>query len=1695
MESSSSFTFKIKVIDETGIFQAIWNNLKDHLNLHFVPLSYKENNNTKSLTNLNIRLFINNPNIENVQFTMYVFKLNSYSDLKQNIKEGILRMLQSEKEIFPILLMDIDNSESSMKSTLKIFEKIKSELKVNLLNLLPLNTNNNKLLDLINDFFRVLKNRISFEISKKIFTHSSNIDNLKLIKLENKENTYCYISNRDNLIEYLQAADFNGEIIKICESEMNSEFKYLEFSSKDNKMINFNTNKNYSNFYESFSLIDFDDNIIRQKIDNKNLTNLDYQIYLFNKIIKSYKNMRDFKKMYSFVIKFLNNINKFKSFFINNYYYNFWCINFLCKVLPFYKTLKSNYLNSYESETNLKAQIDVMYLIKKQLKNFSKLLNFDIPNAKIFKILANNSNDIIYNNNDIYNKEINEFEISFETHLAKKIKNYCFNQHKNNLKTDSSSSFISEDENYQNFIRDVKNNLDEKSKLLVLSKEKFLEEYLNNINSLEKSYCDLKAYRLIFRLQLEKLPLLFALGKFTEMKNTLIDYLHIIKKSKNFITREKLISERENDRAFNCLTYSPWTNSNNINFNNSLNERISIQNVINNNIDANDNNINNEISKTTDLEKWPLLIEYICSLLILLLNSIDKTNENIRIIIDILNVYQTNILISNHFDLEDKNTIRNILTKYLDENVSINYQKNSNYSNNSISAFSQNGEKENNNLLKVNLNDLINLDYYIIDSNNENNYNEVRGEGKYKNIYFYNKNKTKNVFLGMNISNNSDLEMKITSITIEFYDEINSERIEYDYNPLNNYSIENTLNNNVNPNIFIIKGSDMTKFMIEIDINFFEKIKNKNLFSLVIKKIYLYLTWGVLGIYKFKNNDTIIILKNNDIEIYSMLSNFYEENKILKTKLTSYKRNILRLNENTNKNKKVISEEKIRNKVFLNVENLMLINLVGIEELDFREYHIDIDLRLIDNNYISNSKEDFSNCYDGDNNKSVINKNTNNNYNHNENTNQDEENINLEIIDEINFILFNDDVEMEQKQNMDISYLVSLTNERHKNLNEPKNEKKEYDFNSNKELNINNSINYFSKKNKNIRIFSKELHERVINAINPTYENNLYKFLYKRTSRNVNVSYINTNLINDSVKDDCKYTGNNNSIKMKKGLIILSLLFSNSEFNKSFKQKFEIIIKIKDNSNNSTIFQTKEEYDLDLIHLFNFTCKPTLKSIIEIHNRKNSINFQEPFINNNLIENSLSINKYENYNSKNQDTNNSGNNLYHIKNYKENILFILLQISLLLNIEYDNIFLTINKKKKEFNFYQCFDLVNKIPFNFIELISKNQDSIKDLDFFNNNINKKYLFKSLSFNFSFDREKNFINENEKIIFKNKNSSIDCFQNNDKISNYLSDFTSIKHKSNKNNKNFYYKSVEIKENIFFDQFNVSLDIKDLNYYYPLNYIKEKLEQISSIHYLIKLKISNNQNNDFNYNNSKDKINQINNYIDKIGNLKSSNFNPKNNNKSILYCNNQSRKSIKHEFLSTQIENSSFNHSIKYSNTDFAIKNSGLRDSKKSIKSSLDKINSFIYINQKNEKNKIEIYKEISFTLNIKNLRSDGLNYFMIKIKDDNNWTIVGKSRIIEKFTAEEKERNIVIKLIPLIDGYLKLPEFEFSNFLNENENEQYIVNHKNKLDVFRRKESANHMEFIEIGKKFVWMEGNSMIVKVYPLNYLTLKYNIV
>ena len=149
--------------------------------------------------------------------------------------------------------------------------------------------------------------------------------------------------------------------------------------------------------------------------------------------------------------------------------------------------------------------------------------------------------------------------------------------------------------------------------------------------------------------------------------------------------------------------------------------------------------------------------------------------------------------------------------------------------------------------------------------------------------------------------------------------------------------------------------------------------------------------------------------------------------------------------------------------------------------------------------------------------------------------------------------------------------------------------------------------------------------------------------------------------------------------------------------------------------------------------------------------------------------------------------------------------------------------------------------------------------------------------------------------------------------------------------------------------------------------------------------------------------------------------------------------------------------------------------------------------VNVGNENEKDcsQFDLLSEVSVNICVKKYKEKKVK-LMVKIKDNNNWSVIGKNKIIEEFGKEKSEKIIKIVLLPLVDGFLQLPEIEFSECELESDfNLDLGLDSGNKKDNNEDNANANEFEPIEYGTV---IEGVKNVIKIAALKEYNLKINL-
>ena len=145
---------------------------------------------------------------------------------------------------------------------------------------------------------------------------------------------------------------------------------------------------------------------------------------------------------------------------------------------------------------------------------------------------------------------------------------------------------------------------------------------------------------------------------------------------------------------------------------------------------------------------------------------------------------------------------------------------------------------------------------------------------------------------------------------------------------------------------------------------------------------------------------------------------------------------------------------------------------------------------------------------------------------------------------------------------------------------------------------------------------------------------------------------------------------------------------------------------------------------------------------------------------------------------------------------------------------------------------------------------------------------------------------------------------------------------------------------------------------------------------------------------------------------------------------------------------------------------------------------------YINITLDEINNDIYKELNVNINIKKNNNKKV-ILLIHINDNENWAVIGKTKFNEEWLddKDDTEKNMKIKLLPLVDGFVKLPEIEFLEYeISENNDDILKINEEENKGEF----TIGKMNFepIEYG---TLIEGNEKVVNITPAKECALKLN--
>ena len=491
-----SFNTIIEVNDESKDFIPYWNlTTKEHLSNNFITV---ESENSKSgiisLNSFNFKLidskeFPNQANAENPiesdkLFTIDVYRLKKEKDFNADFIK-LMRQNYNINNINVVLYNVDDIKDSSIKNLSKTIEKIRTKTGLVDFSFVPYNEQNyTKFYSIVDAFFVNLKKKTTIEYNNKLKDILAIINSFTDIwNNEEPDAIYNYIKNKIIYLELLTIGEFWEEIKRTCTKDI---FKILQLK---NKFI-------YTDCNSEVNTTEFN-----KKLQNKNLTNIQYQGYLINCYMKSCRHLKDYDGLIHILLDSSRKLDIYKDSFESEYHFYFWIVNYILNLI--------NYLSNFEEKIShidiegksiIKQGIIFLYsLSTKYLKQYAKLFKYEIPSIKLFIQLKN-----------WVDKGLNVKE-----ELEKLFSNSDFEP--SGEKAEIFNKFKADVKPIYNYYLEINKNVYD----IFTNKKSFLEEYLHIFQIINTKHCELYKCTSTIRNFFELIPLLISLNKFEEANKIL----------------------------------------------------------------------------------------------------------------------------------------------------------------------------------------------------------------------------------------------------------------------------------------------------------------------------------------------------------------------------------------------------------------------------------------------------------------------------------------------------------------------------------------------------------------------------------------------------------------------------------------------------------------------------------------------------------------------------------------------------------------------------------------------------------------------------------------------------------------------------------------------------------------------------------------------------------------------------------------------------------------------------------------------------------------------------------------------------------------------------------------------------------------------------------------------------------------------
>ena len=634
----------IEVNDESKEFIPYWNlTTKEHLSNNFVTVESDLNKSgIISLNSFNFKLVdakelpnkLNNDNTIQLDklFTIDVYRIKKEKDLTPDFVK-LMKQNYNVNNVNVVLYNIDDIKDNSIKNIGKIIDKIKSKTGIADFSFVPFNEQYyTKFYSIVDTFFANLKKKITIEYNNQLKALLDKINSFSDIYNNNDvEITYDYIKSKIFYLDLLTIGEFWEEIKKVCTTDIFKVFPQLS-----NKFI-------FNDCTSDINVLEF-----KQKVKNKNITNIEYQIFLINIYMKSCRHLKDYNGLTKILLDSARKLNIYRNIFDSEFHFFYWIINYALNLVNYLITFEEKIsVNDNESKNTIQQGIIFLYAVcLNYMKQYAKLFKYEIPSNKLFIQIKN------WVDNGLNIKDELEKTFGNSNFEASKENEEIFNK----LKTETKS--------FDSFYFDLSKNIYD----VFTNKKIFLEEYLHILQVINKKACEIYKLNITIRNFFEIIPISIALNKFEEAKNILSTLLK---------------------------------------------DKIYIKN------------------------KLPTLYQFMCLLLIMLLYSSEKNDDNLKLMFKLLDTnFSNSKYFLSKFECKDDNLINDIISKFIEK-----------YS-----------DVENKTDINDKLNKIFSLDKTI----------NIILEQRKDNIIFINKQKTNKEEIKYTLTNNTGISFNINKIQLIF---------------------------------------------------------------------------------------------------------------------------------------------------------------------------------------------------------------------------------------------------------------------------------------------------------------------------------------------------------------------------------------------------------------------------------------------------------------------------------------------------------------------------------------------------------------------------------------------------------------------------------------------------------------------------------------------------------------------------------------------------------------------------------------------------------------------------------------------------------------------------------------------------------------------------------------------------------------